>query len=344
MNRHSILPALFAALLLTGCKGKDEKATLASPAPLVKVMAVSTGNVVGTQGYSGTIEETVGSSLSFSVAGTIKSIHVATGSRVSKGQLIATVDDATLRNSYDMAATTLRQATDAYNRMKQLHDAGSLPEIKWIEAQSQLEQAQSAERISKKNLADSRLYAPFSGVIAEKNAEVGQNALPGVPVVKLVQVAQVKVKIAVPENEISRFKNGQQLSVTVAALGGKSFQGRVTEIGVEANPMTRSYEVKALLANPSGELMPGMVCDVSTGHGNGQSDAIVLPAQLVQLDNSNRSFVWVNRSGKAHKVLVQTGALTDQGVVIASGLTAGDEVIVEGQQKVSEGMKIEVRR
>lgn len=342
MNRHCFLPALLAALLLSGCKGKGEDATSQTNVPLVKVMAVSAGSSDALQGYSGTIEETAGSSLSFSVAGTIKSIHVTTGSRVSKGQLIATVDDATLRNSYEMAATTLRQATDAYSRMKQLHDAGSLPEIKWIEAQSQLEQAQSAERISKKNLADCRLYAPFSGVIAEKNAEVGQNALPGVPVVKLVQVAQVKVKIAVPENEISHFKNGQQLNVAVAALGGKVFQGRVSEIGVEANPMTRSYEVKALLANPQGELMPGMVCDVSTGHVAAQSDAIILPARLVQLDNANRSFVWLNRGGKAHKAIVQTGALTDQGVVITAGLSAGDEVIVEGQQKVSEGMKIRI--
>lgn len=117
---------------------------------LVKTMVVSSNSSMTSYNFSGTIEEMTSSVLSFAVNGTLKNISVSLGDKVSNGQLIATVDDATLNNAHEIAKATLRQAEDAYERMKQLHDAESLPEIQWIEIQSKLEQAQAAERISRK--------------------------------------------------------------------------------------------------------------------------------------------------------------------------------------------------
>lgn len=204
-----------------------------------------------------------------------------------------------------------------------------------------MEQAQAAERIARKNLNDSRLYAPFNGVIAEKNVEAGQNVMPGMPVVKLVTVGRVKVKIAVPENEISHVSIGQPVTVRVSALNGAVFEGKVTERGIVANAMTRSYEVKALIDNPNGKLLPGMICDVSMPQA-GEDTVILLPASVVQTDNANRHFVWTSRQGKAHRQFIRTGVLTDGGITVTAGLSAGDEVLTEGQQKVSEGMDITV--
>lgn len=338
MNTKTSLVLMLAAVLLTGCK--DNNKQLQTPPLPVKTMKVEATPGPGGQAFPGTIEETTGSVLSFAVGGTLKSVSVSTGTKVSKGQLIAVVDDATLRNAHDIAATTLRQAQDAYGRMKQLHDAGSLPEIQWVEVQSKLEQAQAAERIAKKSLHDSRLYAPFSGIISEKNAESGQNVLPGMPIVKLVKTQQVKVKVAVPENDIPNIKVGQQTVVTVQALGGKTFTGQIVEKGVTANPVTRSYEVKALLSNTTGELLPGMVCDASIASGKDTGTTIILPARIIQLDKNNRQFVWTVQNGKAHKCMIETGEVTDRGIVVTSGLSVGDEVITEGQQKVSEESKI----
>lgn len=233
----------------------------------------------------------------------------------------------------------LTQAEDAYLRMKQLHDAGSLPEIQWVEVQSKLKQAQSAEAISKKNLADGKLYAPFSGIISEKSVEVGHNVMPGLPVVRLVTINQVKVCVSIPENEISHIKTGQLVNISVSALDGKTFSGKIVEKGIVAHPLSRSYEVKALIDNPSGELMPGMICTLNIVDEKAGS-AIILPTSVIQTDEQNRTFVWVNNNGKAQKKVVQIGALTRNGVMILSGVFTDDKVIVEGQQKVSEGMDI----
>lgn len=335
--KHCSLAALCClALFMTGCKQQEVRE---SHPVKVTVMKVTPVTFSGEQEFSGTVEEASGSTLSFPVAGTVQQIRVTAGQRVAKGELIAVLDEATLRNTYEAASALLLQAEDAYQRMKQLHDAGSLPEIQWTEVQSKLKQAQSAEAISKKNLADGRLYAPFSGVISEKSVEVGHNVMPGQPIVHLVTINQVKVCVSVPENEISQINMGRSVNVSVSALNGKTFSGKIVEKGIVAHPLSRSYEVKALIDNRSGELMPGMICTMGIENGETNS-VIILPASVIQTDEQNRTFVWVNEGGKARKKRVQTGTLIRNGVVIQSGLSAGDEVIVEGQQKVSEGMDV----
>ena len=97
-----------------------------------------------------------------------------------QGQLLATLDEVSMQNTYQAAKAALKQAEDTYQRMKELHEKGSLAEMKWVEVQSKLQQAQSMEAVARKNLTDCQLYAPFSGVIAEKSLEVGQNVVPGV--------------------------------------------------------------------------------------------------------------------------------------------------------------------
>jgi len=90
-----------------------------------------------------------------------------------------------MQNAYTISKTALEQAQDTYNRMKELYDGGSLPEMQWIQIENQLKSATASEAMAKKALADTKLYAPFSGYIASKNAEVGQNAAPGMSIVKL---------------------------------------------------------------------------------------------------------------------------------------------------------------
>lgn len=330
--------ALCPMFILTGCSQAE---TQESSVVNVKVMRVEPVTEESGWQYTGTVEESSGSVLSFPVSGTVTRIRVEAGQRVQKGELIAELDEATLQSTYDAASAALTQAEDAYRRMEQLHEAGSLPEMQWVEVQSKLKQAQSQERIAKKNLADGHLYAPFSGVISEKNVDSGHNVMPGEAVARLVKVDDVKVSVSVPENEISRITIGQEVNICVQALGGKVFPGKVAEKGIAANPLSRSYDVKALVENRQTELMPGMICTLyMVTEDEGQT--FVLPSNIIQTDEMNRCFVWVNDNGKASRRIVATGRLGRDGVQITSGISAGDSVIVEGQQKVSEGMEVSI--
>jgi RND family efflux transporter MFP subunit len=343
--------AVAAMALMTACH--DKKQTAENIVTVKTATAAVAGATAGQQNYAGSIEEQSGALLSFATAGTIKALSVHEGQNVSAGQLIGIVDATANGNAAEMARATtqqarqtLAQAQDAYNRMKQLHDNGSLPEIKWVEVQTKLDQArqmlsqaQAAERIARKGVADTRLTAPFSGYIASKTADVGQNIVPGQAVVNLVKIDQVKVKVSVPEDEIGQMRMGQRIMFRVASLGSTTFWGTVTEKSVTADPISRQYTVKALVPNPGHHLLPGMVCDVYATVGEA-AEGIALPANLIQIDIDNQPFVWTVAQGKAHRVKVVLGANVGENVIVKSGLQPGDKVIVEGQQKVSEGMKV----
>ena len=333
---------MMAVIVLVALYGCGEKKQAAQEQTVrVKVEQIQTVAVNGEQGFSGTIVESSATALSFAAAGTVKKIYVTEGQTVGQGQLIAELDPTTLQNAYTIAKTALEQTQDTWNRMKELHDAGSLPEMQWIQIENQLKSATASEAMAKKSLDETKLYAPFGGYIATKTGEVGQNAVPGMPIVKLVSIGSVKVKISVPENDVQRIAKGSEMKIIVPALDNREFSGKITERGVSADTRSRTYEVKATILNPDGKLLPGMICQAFTNYMQGTTGVFV-PANLVQLDGDNKTFVWVVNNGQAVKREITISSETAQGAQVSGGLSAGDQLIVAGQQKVSNGMKVEI--
>lgn len=326
------------SVLMASCSRQNKEAENVVKVKTMRVSSTSPDNV---ELYSGTIEENSGISLSFPVGGTVKQISITEGQNIGAGSLVAVLDGTTSGNLLAASTATVgqaraalaqaeksaAQALDAYNRMKQLHDNGSLPDIRWVEVQTQYRQAQDAvgqaraavesakaqKEISLKNLRDTRLYAPATGYISKKLTEAGQNIAPGQPVAMLVDIRRVKVRINVPEDDLSHIRLGQTLRFRVSASGNKTFAARVTEKGVVADPVTRSYEVKAVADNSGRELLPGMVCDVWTEQAAPQT-VISLPANIVQIDFNNRPFVWTVVGGTARKTPVTLGELAKRGI------------------------------
>ncbi len=338
MNKSLKFVGIIVLLSVCSCS-RTPKATDA-PATRVITERVETTKQVGGRSYSGTVSESSGTVLSFSVAGTVCQIHVGVGDRVTKGELIATLDASNLEHTYQIALATLKQTQDAYDRMKLLHDSNSLPDIKWVEIENALSQAQNAAAIAKKGLDDANLYAPVSGYVSEKPVDIGMNVAPGMPVVKVVDINSVKVSIPVPEDEISNFANGSAAIISVGALNGKEFSGTMAEKGVVANPLSRTYEVKYEVRNPGGELLPGMICNVATA-SDSVCDIIAVPQDAVLLDADNQHFVWLASGNKVEKRVVGVDGMTaGSRIIISSGLSVGDSIIVSGQQKVSQGTNV----
>jgi RND family efflux transporter MFP subunit len=329
------------AILLTGCSGQQPKTeTKAIP---VKVQNVTITADTGNREYIGTIEEESSSALSFQVPGYVERVLVNEGQKVSKGQLLAVLGKGSLESTYQAAQASLKQSEDAYQRLSILHDNNSLPEIKYVEVQTGLEQARSIEKIAKKNLDDCNLYAPFSGVIGKRSIDEGSNILPGAPAFALVKIHSVKAKIAVPENEIASMKVGQQAHVKVTAAENTTHEGQIEEKGILANPLSHTYEVRILLNNANGDLMPGMACRVWVNKGEKQ-EGIVVPIHSVQISPNEERYVWlVNPDNKATRRNVVIGGFFHEGVVVLEGLTFGEQVIVEGYQRVSEGATVAVK-
>ena len=131
------------------------------------------------------------------------------------------------------------------------------------------------------------------------------------------------------------------MKIIVHALGNRQFSGNVTERGVSADPRSRTYEVKATINNHDGQLLPGMICQAFTNYMQ-VTTGVFVPANLVQLDSDNKTFVWVVNGDKAVKREIFISNETAQGAQVSGGLSDGDQLIVAGQQKVSNGMKVEI--
>ncbi len=193
--------------------------------------------------------------------------------------------------------------------------------------------------MAKKALEDCRLTAPVSGVIGSISLRAGETALTSVPVCTVLDISRVKVKVSVSEREIGSITPNTPTTVSVQAAGKQNLQGGTIEKGVTADAVTRTYDIRILLPNADGALLPGMVASVSVQE-EAAAERITLPVTAVQENIDGSKFVWLVEQGKAKRQRVSIGGLTGNRVVITDGLQKGQQVIVEGYQKVSEGENV----
>lgn len=341
MNYKTIFTATVAAVMIAGCAKKDETAKVESPIGVTTATVVNQ-SVVERLNFSGTVEAGQTIPLSFEMTGTVQSVLVEAGDAVSAGQLLATIDKTDARNMYEMTLAKQKQAQDAYDRLKTVYEKGSLPEVKWIEMQTNLEQANSSLKIAENNLKKCELKSPVSGIVGRRNVEPGMSALSitGAPI-EIVDLKTVNIKISIPEKEIGKLKKGAEATFTVGALGGKEFNGEVTNISPVADRLSRTYEAKIQVNNRGGELKPGMVCDVRIDIADNQKRLLV-PYLCVTRDNENQQYVYLidKKANTAQKRIVTTGNYYDKFLEITSGLNEGDLVVKNGKDKLTNNCLI----
>ena len=360
---NKIIVMLLAVVLVSSC-GKKQEQRIKSPVR-VKTQVVSSGAVDHAQTYVGIVEEREATAVSFTGMGVVKRVLVSEGQTVARGQLIAEMDDTQARNLLNGAEAQMAQANDALARYKMLHDAGSLPEVQWVEIQSKVAQAKSQFEVAKKNLADCRLLAPVSGVVGKKMIGVGETALPSQAVVSILDISTVKVKVSIPENEIAAINATTPTSIKVEATGG-SYQGGKIEKGVQADALTHTYDIRINVANVEQKLLPGMVASVqfvavAQPLGSAASPVeehtrqITVPVTAVQKTTVSTSrptvstsrqadgslFVWtVDEDSTAHRTAITIGETMGNSVNITDGISEGQRIVTEGYQKLSEGTKV----
>lgn len=333
---------LVAVLALVACGKKNVEREESTIGVVVEKVAASEN--LAQMPYVGVVEEESSTSVSFTGMAMLKSMTVSEGQPVKKGQLLAVIDETQARNTLATTKAALDQAKDAYERMKLLHDNQSLPDMKWVEVESKVAQAQSAYDMAKKNLEDCRIYAPVSGVVGTKIMGVGETVLPTEPVLTILSIDNVKVRVSIPEREIATINSGTATTITVDALQGETFRGGRIEKGVSADPLTHTYDIRILVPNPGRKLLPGMVARVEMKNVESEKmstgGCISLPVKAVQQSTDKSLFVWTVQQGKAHRTTVSVGQVTGNRIIVDSGLQEGDQVIVEGYQKVGEGTPV----
>lgn len=345
--RNSLIVTLFGCLLAVMVTACGKKAPAASVPLSVSVEEATPTDAYLEQHYVGIVEENTSTPVSFVGSGTLQRVCVEEGQAVSKGQLIAELDMSQAKSLVAAAQAQYDQAQDALRRLRQVYEAGSLPEVKWVEVQSQVAQAKSQLDIAKKNLADCRIYAPVSGVVGSLNFHAGSVVLTSEPIVSILDISTVKVRASIPEREISNLSAQTSTTIHVEAVG-RSYEGGRIEKGVSADAVTRTYDIRIHVKNADRKLLPGMIADVRMKPADDAADAtttaaITLPIRCVQQYVGGGNFVWIVEANQAKARKIATGKTFGNRIVVAEGLKGGEKVIVDGWQKVGEGTAVAIR-
>jgi RND family efflux transporter MFP subunit len=343
MKSFYLVFLISALAVFTACGHKQKENTVCEENRVVKIKAdtVRFTKRISELHYSGTIEPQQTIPLSFETIGTIENVFVQEGDMVNKGQILATVSKKDVVSLSIATEAQFLQAKDAYDRLKTVYEKGSLAEIKWVEIETKLKEAESQMQLAKSGIAKCTLRAPTNGMIGKRNVEPGQYSLSLEDPIELVKIETILVKISVAENEISKIKKGQSATFSISALNGKTYCGTVTNVGVVADFISRTYEVKIASKNPDLEIKPGMVCDVylNTEPGN---DCLWVPRNAVSKDNKGMNYVFVVSDDNKSTLIqpVTLGNYHGMGIEIIDGLYPGQLVVVEGKEKLSNNSLI----
>ena len=277
-------------------------------------------------------------------SGTLTSLTVKAGQRVSKGQILGRVDDAGMSQQLASAENQYQLAKTTYERQKNLWDKKIGSEIQFLQAQTQMVSAQKAVSQIKAQLAKTVIRAPFTGTIDEVFVEKGEVVAPSPQgLMRIVNLGNMYVSTTIPESYIGKLKVGDNVDVFLTSLG-KTYKGKVRQVGSFINPNNRSFGIEVSVPNPENLLRPNQVAKLKI-IDYVSKDAIIVPTGVIQEDANHDKFVFVvegsnGKTGKAKKVIVKTGKSSDNVTEILSGLTANDVIVTEGANNIADGMKL----
>jgi len=276
-------------------------------------------------------------------AGILNTVNVIAGQKVSKGQVLGTIDDGGLSQQLAQLENQLALAKTTFERQKRLWDQKIGSEIQYLQAQTNMVSQQKAVNQMKAQLAKTKVIAPFNGVIDELIAERGQVVGPGQGLMRIVNLNNMFVSTTVPESYIGKLKVGTQVSVYLASLG-KSFNGKIRQVGNNINPNNRSFGIEVSVPNTDNLLRPNQVAKLKITDYT-SAKAVVVPSNVIQEDADGNQFVFEvtsvkDKTGIAKKVIVKVGKTSDNFTEILSGLEPKTLLVGDGVKTVSEGMKL----
>jgi RND family efflux transporter MFP subunit len=277
-------------------------------------------------------------------SGTLTSLNVKAGQKVTKDQILGRIDDAGMSQQLAQVQTQFELAKTTYERQKNLWDQKIGSEIQFLQAQTQMNSLQKSIGQMKAQLSKTVIRAPFTGTIDEVFVEKGQVVAPGPQgLMRIVNLGNMFVSTSVPESYIGKLKVGTEVDVFLTSLG-KTYKGKVRQVGNFINPNNRSFGIEVSIPNPENLLRPNQVAKLKI-IDYVKKDATVVPTNVIQEDGKGNHYVYTvdNSTGKtgiAKKTVVTLGQSSDNVTEILNGLSAEDVIVTEGVNTISEGMKL----
>lgn len=288
---------------------------------------------------TGTIEANEAVALRAEVSGLVTKINFQEGSQVSKGQLLVKINDRDIQAQLQDALTKERLSATNENRSKQLLQKGAISQEEYDTSLADLQSLKSQTQLIRAQLAKTSIYAPFSGKIGLRAISTGEYLTPSTTIANLASINPVKVSFSIPEKYNGQITSGSEISFTTDGLN-KTYTAKVFAIEPGINTQTRTLQIKALTANPGGELLPGAFAKIKVAL-NTAKGAILIPNEAI-IPVLKGKTVFVSKQGKAQQIPVEAGTRTDEKIVITKGLKVGDTVLTTGAMALKNDAPVKV--
>jgi RND family efflux transporter MFP subunit len=327
----------FAMVCFVGCGSSNDEATVVAETEKiekVETLTLAKEQVSRELELSSTLEGYETMAVAPSLTGKIEHIYVEVGSRVGKGQLLIRMD----QNQLNTTRINLASVQTEFNRVEALKESGSVSQQVYDQTKAQLDQLKQSETFLEENTF---VKAQFAGVISAKNYEDGE-LYAGNPILVLTQINTLKAIINIPESYFPLVKNGMHVDITSDIYPNEVFPAVIEIVYPTVDAASHTFQAKVKIPNNSEKIRPGMFAKAKLAIG--EVETMVVPYNAVlKLQGSNNRYVFLNRNGVAKRVDVVLGQRFDDRVeVVSDEIKEGDEIVVVGQARLIDGVKLDV--
>ncbi|MCB0484534.1 MAG: efflux RND transporter periplasmic adaptor subunit [Flavobacteriales bacterium] len=279
------------------------------------------------------------------IGGTILDLPVDEGVRVTKGQTLMRIDVQALREQEQELKTRLELAEITFRKQEKLWNEKIGSEMQYLQAKNNRDALQNSLDALRAQISKGVITAPFDGVVDEVFPKKGETAMPGMALLRIVNLSNLYITADISENFVGKVRKGDKVKVTIPSTG-QVRHAEITRTGDYINPNNRTFKIKASIENTDGLLKPNMVAQIEVQDFVADS-AVYLPQTLVLEGAGGKNFVYVVRSDNgisiAEKREVSVGRASNGQVLIETGLQAGEQIVEKGARSIKDGEKIDIK-
>ena len=280
--------------------------------------------------------------------GVLSKVYVREGQRVSKGQLLAKIDDGGLGQQLAQLEIQADLAKTTFERQERLWNQKIGSEIQYLQAKSTYEAQARAVDQMKSQLAKTEVRAPFTGTIDDIITEQGSVVAPGMTqLMRIVNLKDMYIETAVPETYLTSVTKGKSVMVEFPVLAGKRIDASIRQAGSFINPANRTFKIEVGVPNNGGMIKPNLTAKLKINDYTNEN-AILIPQSVISENAQGQQYVYIveelngNNVGKTKRVIIETGKAQGDIIEILSGITVGMDIVEEGARSVKEGQSVEI--
>ncbi|MFB9055965.1 efflux RND transporter periplasmic adaptor subunit [Mariniflexile ostreae] len=280
-------------------------------------------------------------------SGTLTQVYVKEGQDVTKGQLLAKIDDGGLSSQLAQVRVQAELAKTTFERQSRLWDQNIGSEIQYLQAKTNYEASKSSFDQLEKQFEKTNIRAPFTGTIDQIITDQGSLVNPGQsPLMRIVNTSDMYVKADVPENYLGKVTEGSEVVVDFISLG-KTYTGKIRQVSNFINPDNRSFSIQVALPNKDNILKPNLIATIKLNDYISEK-TIVIPSSIVQKNSKNESLVFIytpetDSTGTVKQTVIKTGKEQDGHIEVSEGIKSGDIIILEGARTLRDGQEVSIK-